>query len=217
MNRVLHFKQNEDKKLHIVTDLHYNHNPKWPVPLWKMRGYSSVDEMNVDIITKINKQVGPDDYLLNLGDISLNCSEDKFESLISQIVCRNIYLLWGNHNSPSWGIYQRELKKEFPILIEQEVYPFRYKNIIFVGNYLEAVIDGQYCVFQHFPSTIWNNMSKGAVHGCGHSHYSFPNTREDYKEAKILDCSWDNIKRPYTFAEFMTIMNTKGIRKVDHH
>lgn len=168
MNRVLHFKQTEASKVFVVSDTHWNHNPKWPIPLWKSRGYSSVEESNEHMINAINAKVGENDTLIHLGDITLNCSEEQFEYFIGSIKCKNIYLLWGNHNSPSWNIYQREVKKLYftrgyteynydsngqkqvcgmPIELpatDIEVYPFRYKNIIFMGNYAEVTVDGKH-------------------------------------------------------------------------
>lgn len=236
MNKILRFRQSDKQKVYIVTDLHYNHDPKWPIPLWKARGYESRDEMNKDIVAKINATVGADDILINLGDISLNIDEAGFNAFLDSIVCQNMYLLWGNHNNPAWAIYKRKVNDWFASIgqglmapeIESaknvsdadflhEIYPFKYKNVTFVGNYLEVIIDGKYCVLQHFPLDIWNEMKNGAIHLCGHSHYNYPETRADYKDAKKLDCSWDGLKRPYAFNEIVQIMNTKSIPKLDHH
>jgi calcineurin-like phosphoesterase family protein len=215
MNKLLKFKQTDTQKVYFVSDTHYNHNPKWEVPLWMQRGYASVEEMNLDEIEQINKIVRPDDILFHLGDISLNCNEQQFEDFIGKLNCKNIYLLWGNHNAPCQAIYKREVTVKY--MEDIEVYPFKYKNIIFLGNYQEITVDGQYIVLAHYPISVFNYMKDGAWHLCGHSHYNFDLSTAENKTSKILDVGWEGLKRPYTMEEVRNIMNSKGIVAVDHH
>jgi len=215
MNKLLKFKQTDDQKVYFVSDTHYNHNPKWPVPLWAQRGYNSVEEMNEDEITQINAIVRPNDILFHLGDITLNCTEEQFEAFIARLNCKNIYLLWGNHNAPTWQIYKREIASKY--MDDIEVYPLRYKNVIFLGNYQEITVDGQYMILGHYPISVFNYMKDGAWHLCGHSHYNFDPSTAENKTSKILDVGWEGLKRPYNMDEIRGIMNSKGIVAVDHH
>lgn len=225
MNKVLRFNQTPDRKVYVVSDTHWNHNPKWPVPLWQARGYKSVDESNEHQRDTINKIVRPNDILIHLGDVTLNCNEEQFEKFIASLNCQTIYALWGNHNSPSWNIYQREVKKWLKEPVESygdttsdyEVYPFRYKNLVFVGNYLEAIIDGTYFVMSHYPIYVFNHMSKGALHLCGHSHYNLELSQADNPTSKILDVGWDGWAKPLSIDEIKAIMAKKNILAVDHH
>ena len=241
MNRLLKFTQSSDRIVYAISDPHWNHNPKWPVPLWKRRGYNSLAESNADIRNKINAVVRPNDILLNLGDTTLNCDEGTFESFIGSLNCQNIYTLWGNHNAPSWAIYQREVAKTFytkgwtnysidSISGEKvmgnateipatniEVYPFRYKNMVFIGNYAEASIDGTYFILGHYPIYVFNYMSKGAIHLCGHSHYNLELSQADNPTSKILDVGWDGWGRPLAIQEIINIMKKKNVMIVDHH
>ena len=230
MNRVLRFNQTPDRKVYVVSDTHWNHNPKWPVPLWKARGYSSVDESNEHQRTVINSTVRPNDILIHLGDVTLNCNEEQFEKFIASLNCQTIYTLWGNHNSPSWNIYQREVKQTLQTIISAggieladnhlesvEIYPFQYKNMVFVGNYLEAIIDGTYFVMAHYPIYVFNHMSKGALHLCGHSHYNLELSQADNPTSKILDVGWDGWAKPLSIDEIKAIMAKKNILAVDHH
>jgi len=215
MNKLLKFKQTDDQKVYFVSDTHYNHNPKWPVPLWAQRGYNSVEEMNEDEITQINAIVRPNDILFHLGDITLNCNEEQFETFIARLNCQNIYLFWGNHNAPVWTIYKREIASKY--MDDIEVYPLRYKNVIFLGNYQEITVDGQYMILGHYPISVFNYMKDGAWHLCGHSHYNFDPSTAENKTSKILDVGWEGLKRPYNMDEIRGIMNSKGIVAVDHH
>ncbi len=229
MIKVLKFKETKEHKVWFVSDLHWNHNPKWPIPLWKARGYTSLEESNKDIINKINEFVGSDDTLWSLGDLTLNCGEEQFESFIDSINCKNIFSLWGNHPNPMLKVYKREIdnilgnfedRQGFPIPVENEafeIYPFRYKNLIFCGNYAEIIVNGQYICLNHYPLSIWNFMKADSWALVGHSHHGYPNTCPDYKHGKILDCGWDGFKKPLSFSDIKDIMSTKEKIKVDLH
>jgi len=228
MNKTVRLKQTDDQKVYFISDLHHFHNPvRWAVPLWKQRGYESVTEMNEDQITTINKIVRPNDILWHLGDITLNCSESQFEEFITRLQCQNIYCLWGNHNSPTWAIYQRQIQKikdttkvhELTGSAEDiEIYPLRYRNLVFFGNYQELVVDGQCMVLEHYPVHVWNNMKDGVWHLCGHSHYNLPFSKAENLESKILDVGWDGQLKPYSMDDLRTIMNKKKIFDAgDHH
>jgi len=228
MNKLVRLKQTDDQKVYFISDLHHFHNPvRWAVPLWKQRGYESVIEMNEDQIASINKVVRPNDILWHLGDITLNCNESQFEEFITRLQCQNIYCLWGNHNSPTWAIYQREVEKIKQITSltnytgsseDIEIYPLRYRNLVFFGNYQELVVDGQCMVMGHYPIHVWNNMKDGVWHLCGHSHYNLPFSKADNLDAKILDVGWDGQLKPYSMDDLRTIMNKKKVFDAgDHH
>ena len=220
MNKELRFKQTEDQKVYFVSDLHWNHNPiRWTTPLWKSRGYNDVNEMNDDIISQINTHVRPNDILWNLGDITLNCTESQFNELLSRINCQNIFTIWGNHNNPAWSVYQREVKSALQNVFsdDREIYPFRYRNLVFYGNYQEISVDGQMIILNHYPVYVYNYMKDGAWHLCGHSHYNLPLSQGDNINSKILDVGWEGLKRPYSMDDIRLIMNKKNVLKVDHH
>jgi calcineurin-like phosphoesterase family protein len=228
MNKTVRLKQTDDQKVYFISDLHHLHNPvRWAVPLWKQRGYESVTEMNEDQITTINKIVRPNDILWHLGDITLNCSESQFEEFITRLQCQNIYCLWGNHNSPTWAIYQRQIQKikettkvhELTGSAEDiEIYPLRYRNLVFFGNYQELVVDGQCMVLEHYPVHVWNNMKDGVWHLCGHSHYNLPFSKADNLDAKLLDVGWDGQLKPYSMEDLRAIMDKKKVFDAgDHH
>jgi calcineurin-like phosphoesterase family protein len=195
--------------------------------------------MTQQIIAKINELVMPDDYLFYMGDWCLNTNENEFEQDLAQINCRNIMMLWGNHNNPVKRVYEKlvfnvahnisgDIKWYNPIsstpnyvdtkwLGKVEVYPLRYKNIVFCGDYMEAIVDGQYICMFHYPIDICNAQRDGAFMLCGHSHYSYDKTRADWVENKKLDLSWDGHLKPLSINEVKAIMAKKGIVGIDHH
>ena len=225
---MLKLTQRDDMKVFFTSDFHLNHNPKWIIPIWKSRGYDSVSEMNDSIIKSINDCVRPTDSLFFLGDFVLNCSESQFEEFLSRILSQTIYVIFGNHNSCIWNIYQREVSKKYlelddgfsngTVVSNIEVYPFRYRNLIFLGNYLELVVDGHYFVLSHFAISSWHRMSHDAMMIHGHSHGNLKTSLpQETKYGKILDVSWDVFKKPLLVEEILSIMNKKKIISVDHH
>ncbi len=216
MNRTLKLKQTEEQKVYFTSDFHINHNPKWPVPIWKDRGFNSVVEMNDAIITSINNVVRHTDVLIFLGDFVLNCSESQFEEFLSRINCQTIYMLFGNHNSCVWNIYQREIQNFFRSMDDDftatqpkpdvEIYPFKYRNIIFIGNYAEVNIDGKMFILNHFPIHSWNSQKQGSVHLYGHQH-----CKNNPVGGRRMDVGWDRDKRPYSADEIWNNLSRVSI------
>lgn len=196
----------------IVSDLHLNHNKNF---IFEKRGFVSIQDHNDTIINTINDKVKPDDNLISLGDFCLMTKEDEFEKFRERINCKNIYMIFGNHPNPIYKIFKREVFSKYGEDIE--VYPFRYKNMIFIGYHMDFVIQGKYVVINHFPLDIWDHMKDGAYMLCGHSHYSFERTHKDSTDGKILDCGWEGHGKPYNFREIIEIMEKKTIRVSDHH
>ena len=235
MNKILKIRQTDDQKVYWVSDTHLNHNRDF---VYEARGFKSSQDHTDFIINKINEIVRPNDILMHAGDFCLNTEESGCNELLARIFCQNIYMLWGNHNNPLWKIYQREIAKQFYTkgyiekdlmgdvhgtgferpLTDVEIYPFRYKNVVFFGNYLEVTVDGQYFVMAHYPIHVWNYVKDGAKMICGHSHYGLPFSQADNFNAKILDIGWDGYGRPLSTQEVLNIMDKKVIFETgDHH
>lgn len=226
MNNVLKIKQTEEQKVFWISDTHLNHNREF---VYAARGFKSSKEHTDFLINKINEIVRPNDILMHAGDFCLNTDENGFNELLARINCENIYMTFGNHNNPVWKIYKREVEKVCLKINEEitfqetfcsnlEIYPFRYKNLVFLGNYAEISVDGQYFVMAHYPLYVWNYMKDGAKMICGHSHYGLPFSQADNLNAKILDVGWDGFSRPLSTKEVLDIMNTKSVFKSgDHH
>lgn len=226
MNNILRIKQTDDQKVYWLSDTHFNHNRDF---VYGARGFKSAEEHTHTIIDKINELVRPNDILMHPGDFCLNTEEAGFNSLLARIACQNIYTTWGNHNNPLWKIYKREVEKVWMQIGDEnlshaifadkpEIYPFRYKNMVFLGNYAEITVDGQYFIMCHYPIHVWNYVKDGAKMICGHSHYGLPFSQADNLEAKILDVGWDGYARPLSTKEVLDIMNKKAVFETgDHH
>lgn len=223
MLKILKFKTSV-QNVFFTSDLHLNHKLEG---VWKSRGYASIEEHRSAVINKINQTVGANDILFNLGDFTLHCDEENFEQIIASIKCQNLYCLWGNHPNPSRKIYQRSVANTLSRYEDRdgfcsdediEIYPFRYKNLVFIGDYAEIVVDNQFIVLSHYPISIFNHCARGAWCCCGHSHYNFDDTKaETLDKGKIFDVGWDGHGKPLSFSELKQIMDKKQLNKVDHH
>ncbi len=76
------------------SDFHVGHTK---VILYCNRPYKDVAEMNEAIITVMNNTIKEDDEFYILGDLSLNPKWMEF--IMSRIICKNVYLIIGNHDS----------------------------------------------------------------------------------------------------------------------
>jgi len=225
MNKELRINETEERKVYFISDTHFNHNKDF---VYGVRGFKNVTEHNDVIFAKINEIVRPNDILFHLGDFCLNTDEDGFNAQLARINCQNIHYLWGNHNNPLWSIYKREVSNWFAMRtgteverdedFQHEIYPFNYRNICFMGNYLEATINGHKFVMAHYPIYVYNFIKNGAKHLCGHSHGGLDLSDEHNLNTKTLDVGWDDFGKPLSFDEVLTIMNKKSIFvPSDHH
>jgi calcineurin-like phosphoesterase family protein len=212
MNQVLKL-DCKAENVFFSSDFHLGHKREF---VWQARGYSSPEEHTKALIEKVNSKVGANDSLLYLGDFCLNSSPEDLDRYLDGINCRNIFMLWGNHNNPLERIY-KNLVKQYVGDIATEIYPLRWGKVIFVGNYLETIIENQIIVMSHYPMRVWNHMSHGSWMLSGHSHYNDIERHADWKQGKSLDVGWDGLAAPYSFEEIKKIMDTKELFLVDHH
>ena len=222
MNKLIKHKQEDRAKIFFSSDWHNFHDPKWPIPIWKMRGYSSPQESADDVIAKINSRVGVDDFLYYCGDSFLNATDEQVLEWFGKINCMNIRYIFGNHSSNTYRIYKQQVKEQYG-LDDQEVYPIRlmsgdkFLNVMFLGNYQEIQVGKQKIVLSHYPIHSFNGMNHSAWCITGHSHNNDPTRNPDYPLGKVLDCGWDWKKDIWSFGEIEDIMSTKEILQEGHH
>jgi len=213
----LSLKETNDQKIYFVSDLHLGHDKEF---IWKARGYNSSLEHTNGVIDKINQVVNHNDILFCLGDFCLKTPVPKFEEYISRIQCQNIYMLWGNHYNPHYKQIYKPLVKSIlgdNYQYDSEIYPLKYRNITYIGDYAEIVINGTFIILCHYPISVWNDMHHSAWMLCGHSHYSFEGSKASNTLQKILDVGWDGHYAPWSYSELASVMATKNVQAYDHH
>lgn len=217
MLKTFNFKGPEDS-FWVTSDTHINHNRTF---ILEPRGYKTIQDHDNDIIHQWNQVVKITDTVFFLGDFYL-CSNKAEDSLnvIRRLNFSELWMGWGNHNASVKQLYQEEIKSQYN-LENIEIYPLTKtignKKIIFYGNDLECYINGQHIIMNHFAMRTWHKNGKGSWCLVGHSHANDKEINEHSLNGKILDCGFDNFKRPINFREIKNIMNKKNINVTDHH
>lgn len=134
--------------IYFTSDLHLNHRAVIPMC---GRDFETIEQMNKTLIDNINERVRKDDTLYILGDVTNKGTVASANELISQIKCKNLYLIEGNHDKK----YDETLFKEIHKLTE-----------IHVG-----VAGKNYSItLCHFPMMSWYKYRHGSIHLHGHIH-----------------------------------------------
>lgn len=141
--------------IYVTSDLHFNHDRSF---IWGTRGFTSIQEMNKEIIKRFNKTTTLEDDIYILGDICLggpdSLSENKelIESLNGKL-----HIVKGNHDTDKRIEMYQNCKNVVEVC---DVIRFKYNKIHF---YLS-----------HYP-TITANLEKESIYQCevnlyGHIH-----------------------------------------------
>ena len=205
MNIMKKLTDEEYNTLFVTSDTHFNHNQEF---IYKKRGYESPEQMTEDMINTINSTVGDNGTLLHLGDFCLNTTLEQYHYILSKLRVKELWMLWGNHNSP--------IQKSYGGTREQVAAYNQGVFIKYLDHYFTFRKGKKVFVCFHFPISVFDGMSKGAMHLCGHSHGGFAPSRPESTAHKILDCGWDIHERPISMAEVEAFMAKKGTNTLHH-
>lgn len=141
--------------IYVVSDWHLNHNREF---IYKERGFSSIEEMNIEIIKRHNSKVTTEDEVYVLGDCCLGgaSSLQNNKELIEQFNGK-LHIICGNHCTPA----RIEMYKTCKNIVD-----IKYADMIHYKGY--------HFYLSHFP-TITSNLEKESLKQCticlyGHSH-----------------------------------------------
>lgn len=147
--------------IYICSDWHFNHNKPF---VYEPRGFSSVDEMNNEIVLRHNTIVNNEDEVYCLGDCCLGGTTalESSKELIERLNGK-IYIITGNHCSNNRiNMYKS------------------CHNVIEVFNYVHVIKYHKYIFYlSHFPTLTSNYdvnepLRKRIINICGHSHTTNP-------------------------------------------
>jgi calcineurin-like phosphoesterase family protein len=195
--------------------MHYGHDPKWDVPIWKTRGYNSSFEHDEGLIRNWNNKANASTIGFLLGDtIFGHNADDRLVSLFRRLNFKELYILPGNH--------QAGYKQLIESVQDNTLLPSasEYKQVHFVPNYLETVVNGQAIVMSHFPILSWNGAGKGVYHIFAHVHGNLNRSelgRAYLKTGLQHEISVENCPSPITFGELKAEMRKKVRSCPDHH
>ena len=141
----------------FTSDLHFGHNN---IIRFDNRPFTSVEEMDAELIKRWNNKVSEGDLVYMLGDISWY-DADKTHAILSALNGKKI-LIKGNHDR----VHNSKIKECFEEITD-------YKEIKF---------DGHHIVLCHYPIVFFNRHHYGSYMFYGHVHNSHEwNMTENYK------------------------------------
>ena len=204
------------QQLFFTSDTHYSHanicsaTTNWSVNDGYARKFDSLEDMNQRLVDNINNMVGEDDILIHLGDWSFG-GFDKIEEFRSQINCKNIHLVLGNHD------HHIERNKEGIQRLFSSVQQYLRLEVRRPIN--KATVEKFTFVCMHYPIASHHDMNQGVIHLHGHVHLP-PHLR--IGKGKSLDVGVDgNGLEPISLDEVVKLMSNQPIKKLelpkDHH
>jgi calcineurin-like phosphoesterase family protein len=152
----IHITLKEGQKIFFTSDLHIGHRN---VIRFSNRPFADVKEMNQAILDNINNAVAENDYLFMLGDIFWFNDSHAIKRFFNQVVCKNIYIIPGNHDD----------FKGYHRLEEGYVKICRDITCLFLDKEYDKTIYELW--LSHFPMMTWpHRENKRCYQLFGHIH-----------------------------------------------
>ena len=139
-------------RIFLTSDLHFGHDREF---VWKVRGYDSVQAMNLTQVQKWNETVEDDDDIYVLGDLMLG-STDGIE-FIKQLRGK-LHIVLGNHDTAT----REKMYRELPNVVEVAEVGLRLKH------------NKHHFVMTHYPMMTGNlekeSLKQMTLNLYGHTH-----------------------------------------------
>lgn len=197
--------------------LHLNHDPKWDVPIWKKRGFNSVQEHTLHLKNAWKDTLNEDSIIFLLGDTCFGYNAyETIVSFLDSVPFKECYLLPGNHTA-GWK-QLLELTDNDGLYKPYGDYALLNKKVYLTPNYLELIINGHSVVLSHYPIVSWNGQGKGSYMLHAHVHGSLELTRigEILYSSRIKEVSVEKCLSPISFNSVKKCFN-QSIITFDHH
>lgn len=223
MNKPLKF-SSKTHRLLWISDQHQQHQPSWKdtPPLWKSRGFKSIDDHDSWIRDQWFKIVDEKTIIFDLGDrVFSDPKGERFRQTTTWPGDQR--LVNGNHFSGQKQIYGGCKATIEGLVSEQMVYPLKVNNLTYMGDMIETYIDSVPVAMQHRAPYIWAEIGAGGFCCVGHSHgRCLELNPADTTHGRILDVGLDNAiaynGTPFfSWEDVKAIMARKPVVKRDHH
>ena len=187
-------------KTFFSADHHFGHKN---ILKYADRPFSSVQEMNAELIKRHNSVVSPNDSVYFVGDFAF-MQPHQIVNILRQMNGRK-YFIPGNHDK---SMNDASVKSEF-----ERFYPFDSHPKIRVQD--DTIEKGyQEIVLCHFAMRVWDKSHHGVWNLYGHSHGSL----DDDPNALAIDVGVDVFDfYPVEYQEVKKIMAKKTWKPIDHH
>lgn len=173
-------------KKFFISDLHFGHQN---ILKYENRPFSTVEQMDKQLIRNWNSVVGNNDEVYILGDVSFHKDPRKTLNILKQLHGRK-FLVLGNHD--------REILKN-PKLKEQ----FEW-----VRDYYKLHYKGKKLILFHFPIQVWDERHHNAIHLYGHIHSNVGKHVMEYDIPNSYNVGADvNKYTPISFEEVLDKLN----------
>ena len=201
------------KNIWFTSDSHFGHTnicrgvSKWNTGdeeefIKATRNFPDLETMNEHIVDNINNCVGENDWLIHLGDFSFGGIEN-IEVFRSQIKCKNIVLILGNHDHHIQN-NKENVRKHFTHVAHYEE--------------LDVTLEAKTGTEKHkfvlcqYPIISWNNMSKGAFMLHGHQHLKGDVRFGEGRRMDVGMCGSPEF-RPYHIDEVLDALSGRDSRE----
>lgn len=195
------------------SDTHFNHLCEhWPIPLWKSRGFSSIEEHNETLIARWNAKSTPETTFFHLGDFIFGYNSiSHFKTIIQRVTFKDLYVMPGNHCSGWKQVFEEQKNNVWNV--------DSCKRVIFIPNYLDLHVNGKLIAMSHYPILSFNNQSKDGICLYGHVHGNLIKNEigKLYAKAKTLEVCVENSPYPITLKEVLSFFANKEPVSFDHH
>lgn len=191
--------------LFFWSDAHFGHRcENWEVPLWKIRGFSSVEEHDLQLIDRWNSKATASSIFFHLGDFIFGPNTiPRFRELCSILNFDTLYMMPGNHCSGWKQFFESQKQNIWNIAAN--------KRVIFIPNYLEALINGFPVVMSHYPLASFNGQARGSwmLHGHCHGKLYTSEIGNSLYKCKIMDLGVEASPYPKSLKEVKDLMEAK--------
>lgn len=171
----------------FISDTHFFHKN---IIKYSNRPFSSVEEMNEQMILRWNQKVKDGDRVFHLGDFGF-APKAKLQGVFDRLNGQK-HLIRGNHDHDAEKLY----------------------GWVWVKDMYEPKINGIKVVMCHYGMRVWNESHRGAIQLYGHSHGTLPGNTQS------MDVGVDtgNNFYPYSFDEVVAKLKTLPEYKLaDYH
>jgi calcineurin-like phosphoesterase family protein len=179
----------------FTSDFHFAHSA---IIKHSDRPFRDVEEMNAEILTRVNSVVRSEDSLWFLGDFCTwfgndQAYWDRVKFFRDQIVCERIFLVYGNHDKKMRSNFRRTTEIFYRVHDLQEI-----------------LIDNQPITLCLYPLLSWDKSFHGSYHLFGHEHGNIP----DNPSVLSMDVGVDtNNFYPYSSDDIFALMSRKTWKK----
>ncbi len=185
--------KNKTMTIFFTSDLHLGH-----VNIIRhcSRPFSSIEEMDNELIKRWNKVVTPKDTVYILGDFAFYKDQQKTIDAFNKLNGAEIHLIQGNHDKHMKAYVKEKFTSCGP-----------YKEIYIADS--DAHKQRQFIVLMHYAMRVFNKSGHSAIQLFGHSHGSLPGNSQQLDVGvdcwDYTPCSYEQIKEKLkTLPQFKT-------------